>query len=311
MAVKVQSRSLLRRGDLSRGSVLRSRLPRRQVVLLSMAVLTATASPLQEGRELFLIGGCSSCHTGEGGALLAGGDPLKTPFGTFYPPNITPDPETGIGRWREGDFLRAMQEGISPEGKPYYPAFPYPSYTKMGEEDLKALWRYLQTIPPVRRRSPDHDLHFPFNLRSLLWPWRWLFFKAERFRPDPSRSERWNRGAYLVEGPGHCGECHTPRNLLGAPVRKLAYGGAVLGEIEAPNITPSECGIGAWSDRDLLLFFQTGIKPDGDVAGGEMAKVIRDGLSKLPEEELRAIITYLRSLPPVPCREKERGKGPS
>ncbi len=255
---------------------------------------------VQRGEKLFAIGGCGNCHTAEGGPTLAGGDPLKTPFGTFYPPNITPDPETGIGKWSEEDFIRALREGLSPEGQPYYPAFPFTSYTRMNVQDIRALKAYLATLPAVRRKPRDHELRFPFNVRLGLWVWRWLFFRPERFRPDPFRSEQWNRGAYLVEAVGHCGECHTPRNWLGALDRSRAYGGAVLGEIRAPNITPDpDHGIGEWSEAQLLDFFQTGMKPDGDTASGEMAKVIRNGTAKLPVEDLRAIIEYLKSLPPI------------
>lgn len=255
---------------------------------------------VERGEKLFAIGGCGNCHTAEEGPTLAGGDPLKTPFGTFYPPNITPDPETGIGKWSEEDFIRALREGLSPEGQPYYPAFPFTSYTRMNVQDIRALKAYLETLPAVGRKPRDHELRFPFNLRLGLWVWRWLFFRPERFRPDPFRSEQWNRGAYLVEAVGHCGECHTPRNFLGALDRDRAYSGAVLGEIKAPNITPDpEYGIGEWSKAQLLDFFQTGMKPDGDTASGEMAKVIRNGTAKLPEEDLRAIIEYLKSLPPI------------
>lgn len=275
------------------------------LLLLTFAPLIRAAAPdearLARGKQIYAIGGCGNCHTAEGGAELAGGDPLKTPFGTFYPPNITPDRATGIGAWTAADFRRALREGVSPTGMPYYPAFPFTSYTRMTDEEIQALKTYLDTVTPVNRSSRDHDLQFPYNLLSGLWIWRRLFFQPGPFRPDPFRSQRWNRGAYLVEGPGHCGECHTPRNWLGAPDRSRRYGGAVLGEIKAPNITPDpDHGIGAWSDSDLLYFFQTGVKPDGDTVSGEMAKVVRNGTSHLPEADLRAIIEYLRSLPAVP-----------
>ncbi|HEB78264.1 MAG TPA: c-type cytochrome [Methylothermaceae bacterium] len=270
------------------------------LVLTLPAVWGEDQGAVARGRLLYAIGGCTNCHTAEEGEELAGGDPLPTPFGVFYPPNITPDPDYGIGAWSDTDFIRAMQEGISPHGHPYYPAFPYPSYTRMRESDLKDLKAFLDTIPAVKRPSRPHELRFPFNIRSGLWLWRWLYFRPARFRPDPFRSQRWNRGAYLVEGPGHCGECHTPRNFLGGPDRTRAYAGSVLGEIRAPNITPDpEFGIGEWSDGDLLYFFQTGIRPDGDSVSGAMAKVIRNGTAKLPETDLRAIIEYLRSLKPV------------
>ncbi|MCX8048999.1 MAG: cytochrome c [Methylohalobius sp.] len=255
---------------------------------------------IRRGEKVFLLGGCGNCHTAESGPLAAGGEPLITPFGTFYPPNLTPDPETGIGKWSEEEFIQALQEGISPEGQPYYPAFPFTSYTKMSVRDIRALRAYLKALPAVKRRAPEHELRFPFNLRPGLWVWRWLFFRPERFKPDPFRSETWNRGAYLVEAIGHCGECHTPRNFLGALDWDRAYGGAVLGEIKAPNITPDpDYGIGEWSREDLSYFLKTGIKPDGDTASGEMAKVIRGGTARLDEADLAAIIEYLTSLRPI------------
>jgi mono/diheme cytochrome c family protein len=278
--------------------------PRVWIVWLLLWAGTLLAAEREElvrrGEKLFALAGCGNCHTAEGGLPLAGGDPLKTPFGTFYPPNITPDPQLGIGNFSEEDFIRALREGISPSGQPYYPAFPFTSYTRMKVQDVRAIRAYLDTFPPVSRKSRAHELRFPFNLRAGLWVWRWLFFKPERFRPDSFRSERWNLGAYLVEAVGHCGECHTPRNFFGALEKSRAYSGAVLGEIRAPNITPDpDYGIGEWSEEDLVYFFKTGIKPDGDTASGEMAKVIRTGTSKLSEEELRAIVEYLKSLPPI------------
>ncbi len=276
------------------------------LLLLSLLINPAWAAApppddlLVRGQRLFAIGGCGNCHSTEEGPALAGGDPLRTPFGTFYPPNITPDRETGIGGWSDEDFIRALKKGISPQGYPYYPAFPYTSFSHMHDDDLRALKAYLDTIRPVKRPSPEHDLPFPFNLRDDLWVWRWLFFRPKELQPDPAHSQRWNRGAYLVEGPGHCAQCHTPRNLLGALDHNRSYAGSVLGEMHVPNITSDpEYGIGEWSEADLLYFFQTGMEPDGDTVSGEMAKVIRNGISKLPEEDQRAIIEYLKSLPPI------------
>ncbi|HET6469136.1 MAG TPA: cytochrome c, partial [Geminicoccaceae bacterium] len=250
---------------------------------------------------MFNIGGCTNCHTARGAELLAGGDPLRTPFGIFHPPNITPDPATGIGGWSDADFIRAMREGLSPEGEPYYPAFPFTSYTRMSDEDVIALKAWLATVPPVVRETPGHELRFPYSVRTSLWGWRTLFFSPQRFEPDPQRSAAWNRGAYLVQGPGHCGECHTPRGAMGAMDPDRAYAGADLGgpDGQVPNITSDpEHGIGAWSDAELRTALTLGMLPDGDFIGGEMAKVVTNGTSKLPPEDLDAIITYLRSLPP-------------
>ncbi|MCS6876839.1 MAG: cytochrome c [Geminicoccaceae bacterium] len=268
-------------------------------VLLTAAAAGATPEELARGELLFHIGGCTNCHTAKDGPLLAGGDPLVTPFGTFYAPNITPDPETGIGRWTREDFLRAMRFGKAPDGSPYYPAFPYTSYARMSDADLGALEAYLRTVPPVRRPNRAHELSFPYNLRWGLYLWQWLFHDPAPFRPDPARSETWNRGAYLVEGPGHCGECHTPRTIWGALDRDRAYAGGRLGKETIPNITSDPVrGIGGWSRGDLRTFLLIGIKPDGDFVGGEMAKVVRNGTAKLPEADREAIVEYLLSLPP-------------
>lgn len=260
----------------------------------------AAASPeeLARGELLFHIGGCTNCHTAKDGPPLAGGDPLETPFGRFYAPNITPDPETGIGRWSEADFLRAMREGRSPSGAPYYPAFPYTSYAKMSEADLRALKAYLDTIPPVRRPNNEHELGFPYNIRWALLLWQWAFHDPAPFRPDPTKSEAWNRGAYLVLGPGHCAECHTPRTWYGALDESRAFAGGRLGKEVIPNITRDpEKGIGRWTAGDLRGFLQIGIKPDGDFVGGDMAKVVRNGTAKLPEADREAIVEFLLSLP--------------
>lgn len=278
-------------------------------VLASFVVLAATASAggaeddalLANGETLFHIGGCTNCHTAKGGDWLAGGDPIVTPFGSFYPPNITPDPETGIGRWSEEDFVRAMREGRAPDGRPYYPAFPYTSYHLMTDADLRALWAYLRTVPPVRRQMPDHDLSFPWNIRFGLYLWQWLFHVPKAFTPDPSKDELWNRGAYLVLGPGHCAECHSPRSWLGALDQERLFAGNPQGPggDQVPNITSDpERGIGSWSVEQLVFYFKIGMRPDGDFAGGEMAKVIQNGTAKLSDQDRLAIATYLKSLPP-------------
>ena len=278
---------------------------RRLLLLIATGVVLAggpagAQEPASVGRGelLFHIGGCTNCHTAKDGALLAGGDAIVTPYGDFFAPNITPDPETGIGGWTLEQFVRAMREGRDPEGRPLYPAFPYTSYTRMADADLAALKAYLDAVPPLRQEAPPHDLRFPFTLRSGLYLWQWLFFTPERFQPDPARDEAWNRGAYLVLAPGHCGECHTPRTLYGVLDWDRAFAGGRLGKERIPNITPSpEKGIGAWSDSDLALFFKLGMTPDGDFVGSDMAKVVNNGTSKLPDADLAAIVAYLRSLP--------------
>ncbi len=232
----------------------------------------AVTGDAERGAYVLRMGGCVTCHTDSknGGAFLAGGRALATPFGTFYPPNLTPDPDTGIGGWTTGEFVQALTEGVSPEGYDYYPAFPYTSYANMTVQDLADLKAYLDTVEPVANPVPPHDLDFPFNFRFLLKPWKAMFFHAHGIEPDPSRSEAWNRGNYLVNGPGHCGECHTPRNWLGASERSRFLAGTRDGPDgkPVPNITPDEDhGIGAWSsvghhlraaDRDFAEWRRAG-----------------------------------------------------
>jgi mono/diheme cytochrome c family protein len=252
---------------------------------------------------VFRAAGCLACHTEEdGGAPLAGGRALVTPLGTFYSPNITPDPTHGIGRWTERDFARALGEGLAPDGSPYYPAFPYTAYTRMRGEDVQALWAYLRTVPPVARPNRTHALPWYLGWRVVNWPWRWLYFRPGTFQDDPARDPVWNQGAYLAEALGHCGECHTPRDALGGLDEDLRYAGAAAGpEGEAvPNITPDrDTGIGRWRVDDLAYFLSTGATPSGDYAGGLMAEVVEHGTSHLGEADRTALATYVLSLPPV------------
>jgi mono/diheme cytochrome c family protein len=269
------------------------------VLLFLGGAYASEPDPNERGELLFHIGGCTNCHTAKNGPPLAGGDPLPTPFGTFHPPNITPDPETGIGGWTDEDFIRAMREGRAPDGTPYYPAFPYTSYRNMLEDDLRALKAYLDTLPAVRQETAPQELGFPYDQRWGLHLWQWLFLDREdAFEADPSQSEAWNRGAYLVLGPGHCAECHTPRSWYGALDRGHLFAGAGAGKERVPNITSSSDGIGDWSTSDITTFLKLGIKPDGDFVGGEMARIVSNATSKLPQEDIDAIAAYLQSLPP-------------
>ena len=272
-------------------------------LLLGAAAATAQAQgDAKRGQYLAKAGGCLACHTEEkkDAAPFAGGRALKTPFGTFYGPNITPNPEAGIGRWSEADFIRAMRLGVRPDGAHYFPAFPYPSFTRITDGDLRDLFAFLRSLPPNSRANQAHDLRFPFGLRFLVAPWKWLFFTAGPLATDARRSAAVNRGAYLVEALGHCGECHTGRNFLGAPNRDRFLAGSKTGPDGkgVPNLTPTK--LKKWDDGELKDFLQTGMTPDGDVAAETMGEVVRNTTGQLTPDDLAALIAYLRSLPPLP-----------
>jgi mono/diheme cytochrome c family protein len=254
----------------------------------------------ERGRYVFFAAGCVSCH-GAGGTL-AGGRALDTPFGTFYPPNITPDREHGIGAWNAGDFVRALREGVSPHGEPYYPAFPYPSYTGMSGEDIQALYEYVMTLPADARPSRPHALPWFVSYRPLLRDWRAGRFTPGPWLEDPTQTPEWNRGAYLAHALGHCGECHTPRGLLGAPRTGHYLAGTREGPegVTVPNITPDPAtGIGDWTAAQLFAYLSTGQRPDGGHAGQPMMEVLATSIMPLTPADRRALTTYLRSLPPV------------
>jgi mono/diheme cytochrome c family protein len=263
------------------------------------------------GRTMVNIGGCASCHAVPNKnpekverTRLGGGLALPSPFGTFYVPNISPDPTDGIGRWNEANFVTALWKGTSPRGRHLFPAFPYTSYQHMELNDVRDLFAYLKTLPPVPGRARPHELAFPFSVRRLIGGWKLLFLRGGPFEPDPSQSPQWNRGAYLVNGPGHCAECHSPRNLLGAIVDsgRFAGGPAPDGKGWVPNITPaglqhwSKDDV-AWSAKDIASFLDDGMNPAGDYAGAAMAEVIRN-TSLLSAADRAAIAAYVISLPP-------------
>lgn len=270
------------------------------------------AAAVQRGEYVFNVAGCTSCHTDEKhkGPLLAGGVALPTSFGTFYGPNITPDPTYGIGQWSEADFIRAVREGKSPGGE-LFPAFPFTSFTKMSDADVRDLWAYIRSVPPVATPSKPHEIRFPFNLRFAQVFWKTLFFTPGRFQPNPAKSAEVNRGAYLVQALGHCGECHTPRNALGGLDASMAYAGNRKGPDghSVPNITPDpETGLGKWSDGDIADVLKSGMTPDGDFVGGAMAEVVSNSTSKLTDADLRAVVAYVKALPPI--RNKVEDKAP-
>jgi mono/diheme cytochrome c family protein len=280
-------------------------------VVLALTALTARAAERpgasaaeRRGEYIFRLSGGCSCHTDikNKGAFLAGGRPLQTPFGIVYAPNITPDADTGLGAWSEADFIRAMTQGIGKDGRHLFPAFPYTSFTRMEERDLKDLWIYLNTVPPVSKINRPHELVPPFGIRLGVGAWKALYFTAGPFRPDSARSEKINRGAYIVQALGHCTECHTPRNLAGALKPELRFAGSTDGAEGqlAPNITPDpSTGIGSWSAKDIAFFLKTGSKPDGDVAGGPMGEVIDAGYGNVADSDLDAVAAYLKSLDPI------------
>jgi mono/diheme cytochrome c family protein len=280
------------------------------------AVVPASALPphtpdLANGQTMFNIGGCASCHATPNKdpdkidrTLLGGGLALPSPFGTFYVPNISPDPKDGIGKWSQANFVTALWKGTSPRGNHLFPAFPYSSYQHMELDDVRDLFAYIKTLPAVPGRVRRHELTFPFNVRRLVGGWKFLFLDGKPFVEDPSQTLQWNRGAYLVNGPGHCAECHSPRNFLGAIVESERFAGGPTpdGEGWVPNITPA--GLRhwskedlAWSAKDIASFLDDGMNPAGDFAGSAMAEVIRN-TTLLSAADRAAIATYIAALPP-------------
>lgn len=277
----------------------------------------ATANP-KNGEYIFHAAGCASCHAApatercdtnrtKDDLKLVGGRCLKTEFGTFHVPNITPDKETGIGGWTEQNFIDAMTKGISPDGVSYYPAFPYASYQRMTRSDLLDLKAYLDTLPAEASTVPEHDLSFPYSIRSGLRLWKSLYLDGKTFAPDPQKPAQINRGAYLVEAVGHCGECHTPRSYLGGMIADKKLGGAPNPEGEGfiPNITPHPSGIGSWSEKDIAYALETGFTPSGDTMSGTMSKV-QANMAKLTPEDRAAIAAYLKSVPPIDSGSKPK-----
>jgi len=258
--------------------------------LLFLVAAAAFGQDAKRGEYLAKAGGCLGCHTEEkeGAVPFAGARALKTPFGTFYGPNITPHPDAGIGKWSEADFVRAMREGRRPDGAHYFPAFPYTSFTKIVDADLRDLFAYLRSLKPSPQMNKEHELGFLYRWRFLVGIWKWLFFT-----PGPMAAS--NRGAYLVDALGHCGECHTPRNFLGA-MKKDQY---LAGEKDvAPNLTPTR--LKKKGDGEIKEFLRTAMTPDGDVAAESMAEVVKNTTSQLTPQDLDALVAYLRSVPPLP-----------
>ena len=261
---------------------------------LAVAPSEARAQDVARGEYLAQAGGCLGCHVEAraGATPFAGGRALKSPFGTFFGPNITPHPEAGIGRWTEADFRRAMRDGKRPDGSRYFPAFPYVAFTRISDADLRDLWAYLRSLPPSPQPNRPHDLSFPYNLRFGMVFWNLLHFTPGAM-PDGKGQAPEMRGRYLAEALGHCGECHTPRGRTGGLRRDASYGGATMNGAKVPAIIPER--LGRWSAGDLAEFLSSGMTPDGDFAGGEMAEVIRNSTGKLTAEDLAALVAYLRA----------------
>lgn len=268
--------------------------------LCGAGVTAAFDNAVEHGKYVFFAAGCISCHTAD--QALAGGRPLETPFGTFYPPNITPSREDGIGTWNNADFEYALRHGINPQGEHYYPAFPYPSYTRMTRADMQALYAYLMTQPEAARKNPPHELYWPFSSRPLISHWKSGGFTPGALTPDPEKPAQWNRGAYIAIALGHCGECHTPRGFLGTPQADHYLAGTCAGPDGrlTPNITPDRpTGIGDWTREELSRFLETGRRPDGSFTGGLMVEVLGTSCMRLTAYDRQSLATYLQSVPPI------------
>ncbi|WFU77039.1 MULTISPECIES: cytochrome c [unclassified Bradyrhizobium] len=275
------------------------------IAFLALAALTTVAQAqdkstdiIARGEYLARAGDCTACHTAPEGQLFAGGRAMPTPFGTLYTSNITPDPDTGIGKWSADDFYKTMHSGRFPDGGLIYPAMPFASYTKVTRADSDAIFAYLRSIPPVNQRNRQHELRFPYDNRQLILGWRTLFFREGEFKPDPTKSAEWNRGAYLVEGLGHCSMCHSPINALGGTSQSDAFKGGLIPMQNwyAPSLTSNrEAGLGDWSIKDITDLLQTGVSARG-VVYGPMAEVVHNSLQYLSDEDTRAMAVYLKGI---------------
>ena len=286
------------------------------ILIFGSVVLMATTIPGSEtawantdtfkrGEYIFRVAGCRGCHTTDADrkqkTFLAGGRSLKTPFGTYFTPNITPDKKYGIGRWTQEDFKQALRSGKNPDGANYFPVFPYVSYTNMSDQDISDLWTYMKTLPPIARPNKKHQAGIVFGSRFMVGAWKLINFNIGPLKLDSSKSELWNRGYYLTEALGHCGECHTPRDKLGGIQKNMYLAGTSDGPDgdTVPNITTDrKTGIGAWSDDDYASLLSIGMLPDGDFVGGSMGEVI-ENTETLTNKDRKAIITYLMSVPAI------------
>lgn len=279
------------------------------------ALAVTVAPDPKRGEYLIRAGGCVACHTEpqtlkDKWPILGGGRALQTPFGTFHSPNITKDPVHGVGTWSDAEFVRAFRAGRAPSGHNYYPAFPYASFAGVADRDLLDIKAYIFTLPAQAKPNRPHAVGFPYNIRFGLTFWKWLYFDRAPFRRDESKSAEWNRGAYLVNHLGHCGECHTPRDGLGGAKRGMFLAGAPgIEGGAAPNITPDpETGIGQWSESNIVDLLKIGMLPDGDFVGGAMTDMVNHGTSLLNDADLKAIAVYLKSVKPVRNKVEKKKK---
>jgi mono/diheme cytochrome c family protein len=273
---------------------------------LTLLALTATqahgvtlAETIKRGEYLARAGDCIACHTVPAGKLFGGGRPMDTPFGTLFTPNISSDKETGIGKWSPAEFYKMMHTGKSRDDTLLYPAMPFASYTKVTRDDSDAIFAYLQSTPPIRQPNRAHELRFPFNQRALLYGWRTLFLREGEYQPDPTQSVEWNRGAYLVEGLGHCTMCHTAINALGgnSPSKRFEGGLIPVQNWYAPSLTSNkEAGLGDWTIKDISDLLQSGVSNRGAVYG-PMAEVVYDSFQYLSDQDIRSVAVYLKTLP--------------
>jgi mono/diheme cytochrome c family protein len=255
---------------------------------------------VQRGKYLVDAADCVACHTSYKAAPLAGGRGIETPFGTIYSPNLTPDRETGLGAWSDDDFYNAMHFGLAPDGTRLYPAFPYPYFTKLTRDDVMAIRAYLNTLSPVKTRRPPNELMWPLEHRVFVRGWNWMFFTPGEFAANPQKSAEWNRGAYLVEGPGHCGACHTPKNVLGADSAGQQFEGGVLQDWFIPKIdNDPRGGLGSWSVDDIVEYLKTGRNARSGAAA-LMAEVVANSTSKLSDQDLHAIAVYVKDIAAKP-----------
>jgi len=257
-----------------------------------------TFSMAKRGQYLVEAGDCAACHTADGGRPFAGGRAVPTPFGTIYSTNITPDLDTGIGKWSAADFYRAMHQGLDDQGKHLYPAFPYPSYTKVSVGDVRAIKAYLDTVPAIKQENKLPELPWPLSIRETMAAWNALYFHKGTYRSDPNKSAQWNRGAYLVKGLGHCGACHTPRNALGAPKADERLEGGYGEHWYALSLTGDlRDGLGTWSPQEIVEYLKTGSNAKA-AAAGPMAEVVHNSTQHLSDGDLAAMATYLKDIPP-------------